>query len=81
MTTTRQDFTLSSNYTTMTRTAFDYDKQQWVRGDDALQLLRKQCRETLDLLQGAKGEEYARFMGRNHGDFLTETLAYAKTLF
>ena len=43
--------------------AFDYEKQEWLAGDDALNLEIKQIKEELEILQGPKGAEYAQFTG------------------
>lgn len=78
----RTDYTLTSNQpeTNMNRTAYDYTAQKWIQGPEALQLLRQQCRETLDLLEAPDGARYAKFVGRDHAEFLAETLAHARTL-
>ena len=51
---------LEKGETKMKRTyaAYDYDKQEWITGDKAKQLLRKQTREHLDLLSGPRGQSY-----------------------
>jgi len=41
--------------------AFDYDRQCWVNGAEAVELRRRQIRETLELLEGPQGEDFARF--------------------
>ena len=48
--------------------AFDYDRQIWVDGPEAVRLRTKQVKAELDLLTGAKGVEYARFTRVNRGE-------------
>lgn len=43
-------------------TAYDYDKQEWILGDKAKALRLLQLAETLELLQGPQGDEYAKFI-------------------
>jgi len=43
--------------------AYNYETQQWVEGNKATQLLRKQHEDELALLESDRGEEYARFIG------------------
>lgn len=48
--------------------AFDYERQVWVHGTEALNLLRGQAEDRLTVLRSADGEEYARFIGMPHAD-------------
>ena len=43
--------------------AFDYESQEWLAGNDAIDLEIKQIKEELEILQGPKGAEYAQFTG------------------
>lgn len=42
--------------------AYDYETQQWVSGVQGAVLRRQQLQDELELLQGSKGAEYARFV-------------------
>jgi nucleoid-associated protein YejK len=42
-------------------TAYDYDTQQWVKGEPARLLKIRQCLETLGLLEGPNGDAFHRF--------------------
>lgn len=46
-----------------TAAAYDYEKQEWTSGDRARELRRVQLTEELNLLQGDKGQSYAKFIG------------------
>jgi len=41
--------------------AYDYDRQEWVDGEKGATLRRKQLQDELELLQGVRGADYARF--------------------
>ena len=56
----------------MNQVAYDYDKQRWITGDAATAELRRQWQDTLELLRSARGEEYARFLGRDLAEFIEE---------
>jgi hypothetical protein len=56
----------------MKQIAYDYDKQEWIEGDRAIALNRTYWTETLDMLKSARGEEYAKFVGRNRQEFIAE---------
>lgn len=43
--------------------AFDYGKQKWVEGVEAIRVREEQIHESLELLRGAKGAQFARFNG------------------
>ena len=53
--------------------AYDYEKQQWIDGDAATDLLRQQLTETLELLTGPRGAEYARFINANRETLIAKT--------
>ena len=42
--------------------AYDYAKQQWITGQQAVELRRTQLAEELELLESAQGEAYAKFI-------------------
>lgn len=46
-------------------TAYDYDKQQWVGGQEGNTLRAKQLGEFLALLTGPKGSARANYLGIN----------------
>ena len=50
----------------MYNTAYDYDKQTWVEGKEARQLLHKQITEELELLMSYKGKIYANSVGKDY---------------
>ena len=56
----------------MKTVAYDYDKQRWITGDAATAELRRQWEDTLELLRSARGEEYARFLGRDKAELVAE---------
>lgn len=64
--------------------AYDYDSQQWKTGSKAAALHLAQSKETLDLLTGPRGAEYARFIGldpsaaKNMISRLTQQIAIAE---
>lgn len=43
--------------------AFDYEKQEWLFGEPARQLLLSQLRDEKSLLESPQGAEYLRFNG------------------
>jgi hypothetical protein len=43
-------------------TAYDYDNQCWVEGNDAKILKRQQYSQELELLEGPSGEDYIKFI-------------------
>lgn len=43
-------------------TVFDYDKQQWLFGEHAMDLRREQIQDELRVLRGSGGADYARFI-------------------
>lgn len=43
--------------------AFDYEKQEWVDGDDAAPLRQAQLSEELAILNSPRAAEYLRFTG------------------
>ncbi len=45
--------------------AYNYEKQIWVEGPEAKTLLISQAKQQLELLQSAKGDEYAKAMGKS----------------
>ncbi len=45
--------------------AYDYDKQTWITGADAVTMRIKQLNDDLDLFESDKGEDYARFLKVN----------------
>ena len=47
--------------------AYDYDKQEWVDGDEARRVRAEQIRDELALLKGARGAEYLRFSSGRTG--------------
>lgn len=57
---------------TATTTAYDYDRQCWVQGPEALALHRRQVADTLAVLHSPKGAEFARLMGRDRTAMLAE---------
>lgn len=41
--------------------AFDYDRQQWVEGEEARPIMIGHAQREIDLLRSKRGVEYARF--------------------
>ena len=52
--------------------AYDYHAQRWVEGNEATAQATSQLTETIETLQGERGEEYARFIGKDRGEALQE---------
>jgi len=42
--------------------AFNYDRQCWVSGEEAVELRTKQLRKELEILTGPVGQQYADFL-------------------
>ena len=55
--------------------AYNYDTQEWLDGDEGRDALEAQLAEELTLLQGPRGNEYARFLG-----YVNNTPAIARVL-
>lgn len=53
-------------------TTYDYDAQEWNTGQKAERLRADQLREELELIEGARGQEYLTFTGSTE---TTETVA------
>ncbi len=53
-----------------TYTAFDYVTQTWVSGDEARKLRIHQVTDTIELLNGPRGIEYAKFIRVEHASHL-----------
>jgi hypothetical protein len=49
-------------------TAYDYKDQLWRDGGEGTKLLMEQLSETLRLLRGKQGAEYASFLGGKPGE-------------
>ena len=52
--------------------AYDYNHQRWLDSVDGDSEASRQISETLKLLRGPKGKDYARFVGRAHAEMLAE---------
>lgn len=44
---------------------YDYAKQSWITGADAVTMRIKQLNEDLELFEGSRGAEYAKFVNVN----------------
>jgi hypothetical protein len=53
-----------------TATAYDYDKQCWVTGAEAVRVRLGQVRCELEILRGPSGAEYAQFAGGDRAEML-----------
>ena len=51
--------------------AYDYDKQIWLSGEEARELLKRQLTEELDLLESPEGHNYANLMGVERSIYTT----------
>lgn len=62
--------------------AYDYERQQWVKGPRALELLRKQEEQRLELLRGPHGQEYLDAIGdpRPQEEVIAEAVAILESL-
>ena len=60
--------------------AYDYESQVWVTGSDAIPLLISQVRETLDLLESTRGEDFAAAAGQDRDEAITHARAYLADL-
>jgi hypothetical protein len=50
--------------------AYDYQRQQWIEGEPARELLISQLRDEIELLWSAEGERYARMVNGTKDDLL-----------
>jgi hypothetical protein len=49
-------------------TAYDYKNQEWLEGVGGAKLVEDQLSETLRLLRGERGDEYAALLGLKPGE-------------
>ena len=47
-------------------TAYDYDRQIWVQGEEARPVRRTQLLIELEILNSSRAVEYLRFLGSDH---------------
>jgi hypothetical protein len=62
----------------MCAVAFDYDRQLWVSGANAVAIQRKQLAAELTLLTGPRGAEYLAFAAKTGEPVLTREQAIVK---
>jgi hypothetical protein len=62
----------------MSAVAFDYDRQIWVSGANAVLVRRKQLGDELTLLTGPRGAEYLAFAAKTGEPVLTLEQAIVK---
>ena len=50
--------------------AYDYQRQQWIEGEPARELLISQLRDEIELLSSVEGERYARMVNGTKDELL-----------
>jgi hypothetical protein len=50
--------------------AYDYQRQEWIEGEGARDLLISQLRDEVELLESSDGEQYARMINGDRADLL-----------
>jgi hypothetical protein len=60
--------------------AYDYQRQQWIEGEPARELLISQLRDEIELLSSVEGERYARMVNGTKDDLLKRRQAELEEL-